>query len=429
MEEVEGKVSKVLKAVGVNKLLIGVSGGADSMALLRAALAAGVEVHVAHCNFHLRGAESNRDRAFVSDCCKKLGIWQITVIDFNVEEYRIAHKLSVEEACRELRYKEFRRLKAEIGADRIAVAHNSNDQAETVLLNLMRGAGVAGMRGMLADTGEIIRPLLGVSRAEILEYLESIGQYYVTDSTNLSSDYRRNFLRNEVIPLLETRWPQAKKSICKTAAIMASEEKILNNAEKLLVGFGNRLHYNMLEDLKDTAWTVRRFCRRYGANETQCLEISNVILKRDFQSGKVWHTPKGRISAERDFLEFIEAEPIPTPTYRCERHTFADTTLEEIKKSSLDELWTTLSEEKILFRSVNKGDRILPLGPTGSTLVSKIMKDAKLTLAQKELVMVGVHRDTGELIWIEGLKRSRHYLVDENSEEFYCYIMTHHDAS
>lgn len=424
MKEVESIVAKALKAAGVKKLLVGVSGGADSMALLRAALAAGIEVHVVHCNFHLRGDESNRDRFFVSDCCKKLGVWLTTVIDFNVEEYRIAHKLSVEEACRELRYKEFRRLKAEIGADRIAVAHNADDQAETVLLNLMRGAGVAGMRGMLPDTGEIIRPLLSVSRAEILKYLDSIGQDYVTDSTNLSSDYRRNFLRNEVIPLLETRWPQAKKSICKTAAIMASEEKILNNAEKLLTGFGNRLPYYMLEDLEDPAWMARRFCRRFGANEAQCREISNVILKSDFHSGKVWHTAKGRISAERDFLEFIEAEPIPKPTYKCERHTFADTTFEQIKKSSLDGLWTTLPEEKILFRGVNKGDRIRPLGATGSTLVSKIMKDAKLTLAEKERVVVAVHRDTGEVIWVEGLKRSRHYLVDEDSEEFYCYIIT-----
>lgn len=431
MEKVESIVSKALKEARVEKLLVGVSGGADSMALLRAALAAGVEVHVVHCNFHLRGAESNRDRAFVSDCCKKLGIWLTTVIDFNVEEYRIAHKLSVEEACRELRYNEFRRIKAEIGSDRIAVAHNADDQAETVLLNLMRGAGVAGMRGMLSDTGEIIRPLLGVSRAEILEYLESIGQDYVTDSTNLSSDYRRNFLRNEVIPLLETRWPQAKKSICKTAAIMASEEQVLNNVENILshLDLKNKLSYRRLELVDDPAWLVRRFCRQFDANETQCKEILTVILKPGFQSGKVWHTPKGRISAEREYLEFIDNKRIISYEHACERLTFADISLDEIKESRLDVLWTTLPQDKILFRGVIKGDRIEPLGATGSTLVSKIMKDAKLTLADKEQVVVAVHRDTGEVIWVEGLKRSRLYLVDNNSEEFYCYIIMHHDAS
>ena len=421
MNEFESKVRAILAEAKAERLLTGISGGADSMALLRAVIASGFRVTAVHCNFHLRGSESERDEAFVRDSCARLGV-HLDVVSFDVEAHRRLTKQSVEEACRELRYAEFRRLMRETGADRIAVAHNSDDQAETVLLNLMRGAGVAGMRGMLADTGEIVRPLLDVSRRQILDYLDKIGQDYVTDSTNLSSDYRRNFLRNEVIPLIETRWPQAKSSICRTAAIMASEEKVLHDAERLICGDNDtRLPYSRLSDSADPAWTVRRFSRRFGANEEQCREIAAALGRPEFQSGKIWYTPRGRISAERSFLEFIPAGEPSAPQFTCEKHSRNDTTFDEIKKSVLKVLWTTLPKEKILFRNVKEGDRISQLGTNGSTLVSKILKDAGLTLAEKERTVVAEHRDSGEVIWVAGLKRSRHWLITEDSEEFYKY--------
>ena len=342
MNEFESKVRTILAEAKAEKLLIGISGGADSMALLRAVMATGFTITAVHCNFHLRGSESDRDEAFVRESCARLSV-PLDVINFDVEAHRRQTGQSVEAACRELRYAEFRRLMLATGADRIAVAHNSDDQAETVLLNLMRGAGVAGMRGMLVDTGEIVRPLLEVSRRQILDYLDEIGQDYVTDSTNLTSDYRRNFLRNEVIPLIETRWPQAKSSICRTAAIMASEEKVLIDAERAICSDNDtRLPYSCLDNFADAAWPVRRFCRRFGANESQCNEIALAIVRPDFQSGKVWITPRGRISAERNFLEFIPDVAAREPQFSCKKHSKDDITIDEIKKSGLKVLWTTL---------------------------------------------------------------------------------------
>ena len=212
--KIEQIIANSLKIADVKKVIAGISGGADSVAMLLGLHEAGADITAIHCNFHLRGEESERDRRFVEKLCQRLEI-PLVVIDFDVNDYMLRHKISTEMACRELRYAEFRRILNEKKADRIAVAHHADDNAETLLLNLMRGAGVAGMRGMVPDTGEIIRPLLEVSRTEILHYLESKGETYVTDSTNLISDYRRNFLRNEILPLLESRWPEARRSICR----------------------------------------------------------------------------------------------------------------------------------------------------------------------------------------------------------------------
>lgn len=428
MENIELQVSKALSFAGVGSVVLGYSGGADSTALLLCLATSGIRTVALHCNFHLRGAESMRDEEFVRQTCDNLGI-KLIVKDFDTESYRASHKLTVETACRELRYGEFRRLREEAGYDRIAVAHNSDDQAETVLLNLMRGSGVAGLRGMQDDTGEIIRPFLNISRREIIAYLTKKGQDYVTDSTNLESHYRRNFLRNEVIPLLETRWPHARESICATASIMAAEEKILCEVEENLTDPASaRLHYSAIRKSGDPFWLIRRYASRHGANTSQCREITESVTSERFISGKIWYTPKGRIYAGRDYLEFLPGRNSDTgsatnPNAEFESKIFTPESMpfERVKASSNNELWTTLSPEEIKFRQAKPGDRILPLGMKGSTLVSKVLKDAKLTQAEKEKIMVATDKSSEVIVWIEGLKRSGDHLVAKDSLRFYRY--------
>lgn len=422
----ETQVKVSLQLADVRCVVAGVSGGADSVAMLLALLANGVETHAVHCNFSLRGEESDRDERFVRELCRKLGVG-LNVVHFDTRKYMECHKVSAEVACRDLRYGEFRRRMKEFDADRITVAHNANDQAETVLLNLMRGSGVAGLRGMKEDTGEILRPLLSSTREDIINYLETKNQDYVTDSTNLESDYRRNFIRNEVLPLLESRWPGAQKSILRTADIMAREEKILDKVADTYLTDPVRLRFEDLDESPDPSWLIGRFARPFGASDSQILEMTMRHVSTDFHSGSHWNVPGGRISCERDMFEYIaDEEPFD---YEIEYTTFrlSESLAETIRKSGNEYFWTTLPIGKLDFFLPAQGDRIEPLGMKGSMLVSKIMKDAKLTRRQKENTLVAVEKDTDRILWVEGLKRSRHHLVTTGSETAYRYRIKRHD--
>lgn len=422
-EKIEKLVNRILLSSGCKKMVVGVSGGADSTALLVILSSLRVKLTVVHCNFHLRGDESDRDSLATQMLCKRLDI-PLTTIDFDTKDYMRQNGVSTEVACRELRYAEFRRIMQETNSDRIAVAHNADDNAETLLLNLMRGAGVSGLRGMRLDTGEIIRPLLGVSRNEILEYLEEKGYSYVVDSSNLSSDYRRNFLRNEVLPLLRQRWPSANKSICRSAEILAQEEKMLKWAEKQFMSDkNNALPYSKLSECPEPLWLIRRFVLQFGASSTQAEEIAKSVHSENFLTGKYWSVRNGRIYLERDAIRYtannklIETEE----QFSSEDFEVTPTLLEKIKRAPLSELWTIVSPEDIEFRNYHNGDRIKPLGMTGSTLVSKILKDTKLSAIQKANIKIAIDKQSGELLWIEGLKRARIKLATDKISRVWRY--------
>lgn len=182
-------------------ILVALSGGADSTALLLILKELGYKVHALHCNFHLRGEESNRDQTFVEELCKQNDV-PLSVRHFQTEEKAKRRGISLEMAARDLRYDWFREEMKNLKASCIAVAHHRDDQAETLLLNLLRGTGLRGMAGMQPKHEGIIRPLLCLSREEILDYLQERGQSFVTDSTNSERIAQRNKVRLDVIPLL-----------------------------------------------------------------------------------------------------------------------------------------------------------------------------------------------------------------------------------
>lgn len=427
-EYLERVVAGEMAKAKVTKVVVGVSGGADSMALLTALHSLGLSITAVHCNFHLRGRESDRDMEFVTSFCRQRDI-PLQIVDFDVEAYRAVNGGSVEMACRELRYRKFEEIMAKIKADRIAIAHNADDQAETVLLNLMRGAGVSGLRGMLPDTGRIIRPLLSVTRLEIEEYLKVKGVGHITDSSNLSSDYRRNFLRNEVIPMLRTRWPEATASICHTASIMRSEEKVLDWAQHqsgLLEG--TSLSYQTIKSSPDEHWAIYRFITRFDSATKIASEIMASLQAEPFQTGKKWRLGNGTLTLERDSIEYTPDQPMPKIEVNCEKFEVDDNLLDRILTSPLDELWTPLPPEKLLFRFFETGDRIQGLGSAGSTKVSKILKDNKLSYARKQTTVVAEVSSTADeesetkaILWVGGFKRSRHHLVGTDTRVAYRY--------
>lgn len=311
--KLEQSVASVLKKAGVRSVVTGVSGGADSVALLLCLHAAGIRQTAVHCNFHLRGAESDRDNIFVVDLCRRYGV-ELIELSYDVKGYMSRNtsgrKLSVEMACRDLRYADFRRILMERGADRIAVAHNSDDNVETLLLNLFRGSGVSGLRAMLPDNGEIIRPLLSVSRKEIEDYLKEKGVDYIVDSTNLDTEFKRNFIRNSLLPLIETRWPGVRKSMTTTIENLRSEERVVNwSGHRWLDDVGDLLPFDKIADMPDSFWGIRMFAGRYGASRHIVCEINDVYeKKRGSQEiiGKYWNCGGGILKFTKKGLKFLQ---------------------------------------------------------------------------------------------------------------------------
>lgn len=302
------KIHQQVRALmpGIQSVILGLSGGADSVALLYVLRNIGVRVRAVHCNFHLRGAESDRDMNFCIELCRGLDV-TLDIVHFDVPAYQAAHNVSLEVACRELRYEYFHRMLQETGFDRIAVAHHADDNIETLFLNLLRGCGIDGLRGMLPDANNVVRPLLHVTRAEILQYLDVIGQAYVTDSTNLQSDYRRNFIRNELLPLIETQWTGARKAITSTISNLRSDSEALDmlGARELdSLQDQSVLPYRVLKESAAPQWLLHKWLTRYGTKSNISREIMAAFAAGRPQTGKQWCVRDGIIRATRTALQF-----------------------------------------------------------------------------------------------------------------------------
>ena len=274
------------KLLNTNDLyLVALSGGADSVVLLSLLKEHGFNVHAAHCNFRLRGAESDRDEAFCVDLCRQLDV-ELHRVHFDTRTYADLHKVSIEMAARELRYRWFEQLRQDIGAAGICVAHHRDDSVETVLLNLVRGTGLRGMTGIQPRNGYILRPLLCVSRTEIEAFLAERGQKYVTDSTNLEADVLRNKVRLQVLPLLCELNPAVSENIQRTAENLGEAQEVL---DAILDNYkdSNVLELSELEKYGSSECIVFEWLRNYGFNGSQVRQILNA------DSGGIVHSEQG----------------------------------------------------------------------------------------------------------------------------------------
>ena len=435
VRKIEYSVYGFLKLEKISSLLVAVSGGADSVALLcacaRIAQSLGMHMEAANCNFHLRGAESDRDSSFTADLCRRLDI-KLHKLDYDVDAYLNGHPgISTEMACRELRYADFFRIAQDRDLERVAVAHNSDDDLETMLLNMLRGCGSRGLRGMEHDNGIVIRPLLGVSRADIESYLSAIGQDFITDSSNLTSDYRRNFIRREVIPLLESRWPGARKSLARTLDIMKEEASIIDAHYRRQIA---RLCPDpttlLVYDEGVSKGTVLRFIEPFGGNPAIADEIIE-SLEKDFCERRWKLSYKHEARLERDRLAIFETQmPDNEPYINWEILRMRPDVMDMIKNnSSHNIIYLPHDESAYELRRPLIGDKMEPLGMKGKRLISDIISDGRLDSTQKSRVRVLVRRSDGKIIWVTGLKRSRHDLVAEDCEYVFKAVISSLDKT
>lgn len=400
-----------------DKVIIALSGGADSVALLHVMHSLGYKCEAAHCNFHLRGEESNRDETFVHELCKSMQI-PLHIIHFETEKYAIENKISIEMAARELRYQWFEEIKKESAANVIAVAHHQDDSVETLLLNLIRGTGLSGLLGIRPQNKDIIRPLLCVNRQDIIEYLGSIGQNYVTDSTNLEDEYIRNKIRLNLIPLMEEINPSVKKNIIATSNYLNEIELIYNNEiengkQRVLTKEGIRIS----DQLKEPAPNALLFeiLHPLGFNSAQIQNILSLLLKG--QTGKQLISKDGwRIIKDRNMLLIQPKENLEETPFQLIREELIYTKDFVIPREKNIACFDAdkLEDTEFTIRKWRKGDTFVPFGMKGQKKISDYLTDRKLSLIQKERQYVLCQRD--KIIWVIGERTDNRYRIDDKTK-------------
>ena len=408
------------------KVLVALSGGADSVALLVALCKLGYDCEAIHCNFHLRAEESNRDEEFVKELCSRRRV-KLHIVHFDTGKYARDNKVSIEMAARELRYTAFEKYRKDINAEAIAVAHHKDDSAETILLNLIRGTGIKGLHGIQPKNGHIVRPLLCVSRNDILDYLEWRGETYVTDSTNLTSDYTRNKIRLEIIPKLAEINPSILDSLAATGEKLREAEKIYQKAVHQAIEKVKREDTISIEALKEEtspATILHEILAPLGFNSTQVANIMECIGSegtKEVTSGQ-WCVIK-----ERDILRIAKKENM----------TFTQLTLPD--EGSVSTLYGTLQVVQTVFdgniskeretatldcsklhfpltlRQTENGDRFAPFGMRGTKLVSDYLTDRKKSIIEKRQQLV-VTDAKGDIVWLVGERPAAMACVKETTK-------------
>ena len=416
------KKERLLSREGLH--LVALSGGADSVALLRVLLEMGYGIEAVHCNFHLRGDESNRDEQFVKNLCLNHDV-PLHLIHFDTAEYASLHQVSIEMAARELRYRYFDQLRQDIGAETVCVAHHRDDAVETFLMNLLRGSGIHGLTGIRPRNGYIVRPLLCVSRQDILQYLDSIGQNYVTDSTNLVDDVLRNKIRLRLIPLLDEMNPGASDNIARTATYLSEAEKVYNAFCSVKEGNASPLSLPIsdIKDFPSPLCLLYEWLSPLGFNRTQ---IEQLLVSLDGSPGsKEFTSPTHTLVIDR---ERLVVEPVSEPMRPVcipepGNYRMSDGCLLKVESSSDITIsktpdCATIDLSKVQFpltlRPVREGDAFCPFGMTGHRLVSDYLTDLKLSVLEKRRQLV-VTDATDTILWLVGHRTDNRFRVTNDT--------------
>lgn len=401
------------------KMLVAISGGADSVALLRMLLEAGTPCVAAHCNFHLRQEESNRDEAFVNSLCNTLGV-PLTVKHFDVEQRCRAMGESVELACRNLRYQWFEQLRSQEGCKYIAVAHHADDCIETMMINLLRTTGIKGLRGIRPLNGNIMRPLLCIGRQDIIDYLNDLRQDYVTDSTNLESDFVRNKVRNIILPEIYRLFPTARQSMLATMSHLHADSLLADAAVNAFKDSGvtttdgdTYISRQALSLCPSPSAMLHALLYPMGFTPQQCGQIADTtrVGARFYSHNKIAEVAHRHIivttatdhshSYSLD-LTRPDASPITLKVETVDAHNnflFES----DPRKAYFDEaiLTTPLS-----LRHWREGDRFSPYGMKGTKLLSDYFSDNHYSIVDKRRQWLLVDNND-RILWVVGKRASR----------------------
>ncbi|MCD7901704.1 MAG: tRNA lysidine(34) synthetase TilS [Bacteroides sp.] len=399
-----------------DRILVALSGGADSVALLRILLSLGYKCKAAHCNFHLRGEESDRDEVFVRQLCSQLKT-ELHIIHFQTNEYAEKQKISIEMAARELRYNWFAELKDKTNANVIAVAHHQDDSAETILLNLIRGTGINGLRGIRPKNGDIVRPLLCITRNEITDYLQFINQDYITDSTNLQDEYIRNKIRLRLIPLMEEINPSVKEGLTHTGNHLNEVQKVYEKAiaESISrVRTSDGIHIGTLLAEVSPQAVLFEILYPLGFNSSQ---TDNIFQSLNGQPGKQFISNQGwRVIKDREYLLIKRnTEPALSPSYSLEiREELYTTDFVIPREKHIACFDADKIKNPLEIRKWKQGDEFYPFGMKGKKKVSDYLTDKKFSILQKENQWILC--EGKNILWIIGERTDNRYRIESDTQ-------------
>jgi tRNA(Ile)-lysidine synthase len=409
-----------------DKVIAGVSGGADSIALLHVLVRAGYPCIVAHCNFHLRGDESDRDATFAEQVASSLHL-PFYKADFDTAEYADRQQVSIEMAARELRYQWFEELRNRLQAQAIAIAHHRDDSVETVLFNLIRGTGIRGLCGIRPKNGYLIRPLLSLNHNEILEWLSQQHLTYQTDSSNLSDEYARNFIRLRILPLMEELNPSVRNAIARTAGHLSGIEALysdwIEKERERIMPDTERIDILKLLQSPSPQTILYEIIQPYGFTRTLSESIFESLQG---EPGKIFDAPTSscRIIKDRDFLLLTTRsakdktvyminvnDSLTQPIVLSAQKKAVDFAFEVEKNRSVASFDYEKLSFPLILRTWRKGDRFIPFGMHGHKKLSDYFTDRKFNSVQKEQTWLLCSGK--DIIWIVGERTDERYRINK----------------
>jgi len=418
-------LTKAFPAVLKNPVLVACSGGLDSIVLAHLLQQSGCDIGLAHVNFNLRGVESDADQEFVYNFSKKLQV-PFYQASFDTTAYSVEHRISIQMAARELRYRWFDEIARDFKYDLIATAHHQDDVLETFFLNLSRKTGIKGLTGIKEKSGTVIRPLLFANRKEIKKYA---AQYYIEyreDSSNNEIVYQRNFLRNKILPLFDELNPSFRKNALASIENLKETEKLYYHlllSEKIkLVKSGKHETAINIEKLKSFAYPrvlLFEILSEYNFNPVVIEEVFSSI---ENEPGKQFFSKTHRLIKDRDVLYITEKREEKERIYYIEEGDIELFSPFNISIEKLEAKDFEISKKKnvacvdadkvgfpLLIRKWKQGDYFQPLGMTGFKKVSDFLIDQKIPLHEKEntwLLCSGK-----QVVWIMGHRLDNRFKI------------------
>ena len=411
-------------------LLLGISGGRDSVCLAIALKKIGYSIGLAHCNFTLRGEESEQDENFVKSFASKNNI-PLFNIAFDTKKLAKEKNISIQMAARDLRYNWFEKIRLENNYNYIAIAHNRDDIIETFFINLIRGTGIEGLSGIKAKNGKIVRPLLSVSREEIDNYIVENSIKYREDSSNASTKYIRNKLRHNILPEFKAISEQFDQTmtdnierINKTNQVYKNEIKFKRS--KIFIELSDRIKINIdnLQKLNPLSSYLYEFLKEYNFSVST---IEDIISALDSESGKQFFSSTHQITKDRNELILTEISKTENTEIFLAKENFSiinpiNLELELLKTEGFvipkTKETAALDLDKLSFplilRKWKHGDYFMPLGMKKMKKLSDFLINNKVSMVDKENTFV--IQSKNDIVWIVGHRIDDRYKVTEESK-------------
>lgn len=401
-----------------DRILVALSGGVDSMVLAELLRREGYDIALAHCNFNLRGKESDGDEQFVREYAERVEV-KLFVKQFDTLDFVENNKVSVEMAARELRYAWFDEL-VHSSFDKLALAHHADDQIETFFINLMRGSGIKGLKAMQPRNGMYIRPLLWASREEIKKFAIENGIQWREDSTNNDTVYLRNKIRHELMPVFDGIKPEAREKILESVNHLASENQLYRELlqEKIsqIETVDGVLHSIPKLQSKQLLF---EYIRHFGFSYSQC---ESIFAALDGKSGKEFYSDGYQLVIEKETIDVFPVNlKINNPILSFERIERTQNFKLQTSNLRVAQLDYDKLKQPLKTRSWQQGDRFHPLGMRGTKLVSDFFNDNGFTAFQKKTTSILVDSDN-QIVWIVGHRIDDKFKITKKTNTIYQII-------